>query len=166
MKGKSFVFADSASTSGYLFPRAHLINELELNNATLDNYFSNVAIAGPQESVFLSVLNGDADAGSIADITLATYLEKFKDHANIDKIKVFEKTDGIPRGATSYRPELPESLKEAIREAFLDVINVPELEQYRKDEKLGGGYIPSDDSKYAIIRQTAELLDLDLEKME
>ena len=99
LKGKSFVFADSASTSGYLFPRAHLINELELNNATLDNYFSNVAIAGPQESVFLSVLNGDADAGSIADITLATYLEKFKDHANIDKIKVFEKTDGIPRGA-------------------------------------------------------------------
>lgn len=165
LEGRSFVFADSGSTSGYLFPRAHIINQLGLTNDTVDNYFSNAAIAGPQEAVFVSVLNGDADAGAIADVLIDRFKETFKDHPNIDKIKVFEKTNPIPRGATSYRHDLPEDLKEAIRDAFLNVINVPELEQFLDDENMRGGYIPSDDNEFEIIRETARVLDLDLEEM-
>src|SRR5712692_11017858 len=63
LKNKRFAFVDPKSASGYVYPRAMLI-EKRINP---DNYFKETIFAGSHDKVIAAVLEGRVDAGAIYD---------------------------------------------------------------------------------------------------
>lgn len=160
LKGKSFLWADPTSASGHLFPKAHLVNKLGTPVDKIDSMFGEVAFSGNHEASVLAVLNGDADAAAVYDITYNMVIKENKDHPNIDKLVIFEKTNPIPLPPFTLRKDLPESLKKAVKEAFYNVANVPELKEYLEETGHGGGYVEISDDAYEVVRMTAEGLEM------
>ncbi|WP_373231442.1 phosphate/phosphite/phosphonate ABC transporter substrate-binding protein [Cohnella sp.] len=160
LKGKSFLWADPTSASGHLFPKAHLVNELGIPVDKVDGMFGEVAFSGNHEASVLAVLNGDADAAAVYDITYNMVINENKDHPNMDKLVIFEKTNPIPLPPFTVRKDLPESLKVAIKDAFYNVANVPELKAYLEDTGHAGGYVEIADDAYEVVRMTAAGLEM------
>jgi phosphonate transport system substrate-binding protein len=157
LKGKNIGWVDPTSTSGHLFPKAYLIEKMGLTYETVDDYFSNVIFTGGHEPSFLSVLNGDLDCAPITSNNYQRYLNAFKDHPDIGKIKVIDKTEPIPTSPFTYHADLPESLKEAVKEAFLSVEETPDGD--------GSIFIPVENSAYDVIRKTVTALGMDPEDL-
>lgn len=162
---KTFGWVDPASASGYLFPRAHLINELGLVNEELDSLFSGITFTGGHEASVLSVLNGDIEAAVISSGSGSRSIEAHSDHPNADRMKILGQTRDIPSSAYSYQKDLPEDLKVAISEAFFDIPNQPALADFLEEMGIHGGYVPNDDSNYDVIRDTASALNMSPEDL-
>lgn len=64
LKGKDFLFADPASTTGHLYPRATLMKLLGLKNEEIPEFFGNVSFSGGHDKSLLAIANGDADAAA------------------------------------------------------------------------------------------------------
>jgi phosphate/phosphite/phosphonate ABC transporter binding protein len=67
LRGKSFGLVDKATTAGYLFPLIYL---RERGVTRLEDYVASVSYTGSHDLLFLSVLNGELDAGAAKDLML------------------------------------------------------------------------------------------------
>ncbi|MFM1864193.1 MAG: phosphonate transporter substrate-binding protein [Pseudomonadota bacterium] len=126
-KGKSFVFADPNSTSGYLVPAAELI----ATYGPLENYFSEVRFSGGHEQSLVGVHNGDAAAG----VSWADGLGAWEDGYNsgafrrasdaglIDMNNLVEiwKSKLIPEGPMVLRSALPADVKDKVTQLTADL---------------------------------------------
>jgi phosphonate transport system substrate-binding protein len=126
-KGKSFVFADPNSTSGYLVPAAELI----ATYGPLENYFSEVRFSGGHEQSLVGVYNGDAAAG----VSWADGLGAWEDGYNsgafrrasdaglIDMNNLVEiwKSKLIPEGPMVLRSALPADVKDKVTQLTADL---------------------------------------------
>ncbi len=166
LEGKKVAFADPASTSGHLFPRALLVNELGISNDDIEDFFGETSFSGGHQASAVAVLNGDVDAAPISSGGGFRSLEgPLKDHPNIDKVKIFERTGDIPTTGYVLRGGLPEDLKGQIRGAFYDAVNHPDLLGDFLDEIGTAGYIHAFDEDYDIIRDTARAIDMSPEDL-
>jgi len=157
LKGKTYSFVDPASTSGNLIPRSFF----KKNNIDPEKDFKSTIYAGGHDAVALAVKNRKVDAGSMDDITFGNMMEKKL--ISEQNIKVIFRSDPIPGSPWAYRKDLPADLKTKIREAFLtmDKEDQAALSAYAgKVEK----YDAVSDSNYNVIRDTAKILNLDLNK--
>jgi phosphonate transport system substrate-binding protein len=155
--GRTFAFVDPASTSGNLIPRKMLLE----NNIDPDNDFSTVYYAGTHNAVQLAIANGNVDAGASSD----NVYQRMVDEGELDpetSIIIFE-SEPIPGSPIVVRGDLPEELKNAIQQAL---INMDEQTIHQVDG-WGGieRYQAVSDSDYDVIRETAEILGLDLGSM-
>ncbi|WP_054635024.1 phosphate/phosphite/phosphonate ABC transporter substrate-binding protein [Thalassobacillus sp. C254] len=98
LEGADFAWVDAASTSGHLFPKGHIINELGLSAEEVDNMFANTIFAGGHDTALLALLNGDVDAAGVGDFIVERISDTHGDHDNLDQVKVIAETDDIPRG--------------------------------------------------------------------
>ncbi|MQL53523.1 phosphonate ABC transporter substrate-binding protein [Desulfofundulus thermobenzoicus] len=158
LRGKDFVFVDPASTSGNLFPR------VMLKKAGIDpeKDFKSVTYAGGHDAVELAIKNKKVPAGADNDITYEKMVKEglISPEENI----IIAKSDPIPGSPIVYRKDLPEDLKQKIKQAFLNMHN-------EDPQALSGygeiiRYDEARDSDYNIIRETAKILNLDLKKMK
>ncbi|MCL6560141.1 MAG: phosphonate ABC transporter substrate-binding protein [Firmicutes bacterium] len=158
LRGKDFVFVDPASTSGNLFPR------VMLKKAGIDpeKDFKSVTYAGGHDAVELAIKNRKVPAGADNDITYEKMVKEglISPEENI----IIAKSDPIPGSPIAWRKDLPEDLKQKIKQAFLNMHN-------EDPQALSGygeiiRYDEARDSDYNIIRETAKILNLDLKKMK
>ena len=126
-KGKTFVFADPNSTSGYLVPGA----ELTAAYGPLDEYFSEVRFSGGHEQSIVAVANGDAEAG----VSWADGLGDWEDGYNsgafrkaadaglVDMNDIVEiwKSKLIPEGPMVVRNVLPQDVKDKVIQLTADL---------------------------------------------
>ena len=154
LEDKVFAWVDPASSSGYLFPRAHLVQETGIENDSLDAYFDQVIYSGGHDSSVRAVINGDVDAASVSD----SQIQKMEaaEYPGIETIKVVTETRPIPRSPEAVRSDLPQSLKTAITFAYVSFNDEPFLTDHNYNE----GFILVDDEAYDVVRDTAEALDL------
>jgi len=158
LKGKDFAFVDPASTSGNLFPRSLLSK----SGIDPEKDFKSVIYAGGHDAVELAVKNKKVQAGADNDITFGKMVDQklISPEENI----IIAKSDPIPGSPIVYKKSLPEDLKKKIKEAFLTM--------HQEDPAALSGYgeiIRYDearDSEYNVIRDTAKILNLDLNKMK
>lgn len=160
LKGKSFAFVDQASSSGYMYPKAKLVQDLDLDPALLENsdyFFSTVAFAGQHPAVATGVSMGDYDAGAVA----ASVLTQMSDAGALDlsTIKIIDQTETIPNPAYVIRGDLPEDLKNKIKEFFLNYDDEDYFEQIHGDKSIRFVDVTEDD--YKIIYDTLEVLGID-----
>jgi phosphonate transport system substrate-binding protein len=155
LKGKSLAFVDPASTSGYLFPKAALA---KIGIKEPERFFSQVVFAGAHDAAQLAVLNGRVQAGASNDRVMDNLLKRgaFKP----GDLRVILRSEDIPLGPVAYRRDLPESTRTAVRRSFLEMKNVTfgtlgELTHF----------VEVSDRTYDIIRETAQILNLDLKKI-
>jgi phosphonate transport system substrate-binding protein len=186
LKDKEFAFVDPASTSGYLIPSSNIVA------AGLDPEKDMKTIfAGSHPSAAIALWNDKVDGAATTETTLVNLAKEgqidycgFED-GTIGKDRTPEEIqavyDACPDGsivAIAYSApipntpfcvssSLPESLKQALKDALLDIKNQPELiaalgnwyTDPNIDQNLG---LPNLDAYYDPLREVATVLGLDL----
>lgn len=127
LKGKIVAMTDPASTSGDLIPKVQMGKHL---GTKISKYFSKTFYAGGHDAAALSVLENRADAAFVADVTLdwAVDAKRFgpKD------FRIIWKSSLLPLDPFAWRTDLPDDLKEKIKEAFLHLNKVDYGKAYLK----------------------------------
>lgn len=152
--GESVAFVDQGSTSGYGVP------SLQLFEAGIDPVEDiGGTFAGSHDNAVLAVYNGDASVGVSFNDARGNVVEQFPDVG--EEVVVFGWSNPIPNDGFAVAGDLPDDLKQAITDAFLDIAADEEgvallQELYNIDD-----LIPVDSSAYDVIRTLeAELGDL------
>lgn len=145
-EGRTFAFTDPNSTSGYLVPITHFLLDMEVQP---EAYFGQVIFSGTHEASILSVVNNNVDIAATNNLSLDQAIAKGV--ATREDFRTLWESETIPGSPMAYRAELPQSLKDAIREAFLSYDDPEGL------ERLGlNGYVEVDDATYNSIRDLNE----------
>jgi phosphonate transport system substrate-binding protein len=126
--------------------------------AEVDALFSSVSFSGGHDASILAVARGDADGAGISSSTLEKMIKSGA--LKESDIRVIKKSDPIPKDPVAYRSDLPQDLKDKIREFFLNFKN----EEFFKEMGING-YYPTDDSKFDVIRKVVKALNLTPEEL-
>jgi len=145
IKGKTWAFTDSHSTSGTLVPTV-MFSKKGINP---QKYFSKVIYSGGHEASILAVKAGKVDAASTNNLDFNRGLGK---HWNENDFNILWTSELIPGSPMTVRKDLPESFKKAVKDAFLSL----------KDEKILSnmkikGYADGNDAFYNPVRELIEL---------
>lgn len=157
--GKTVAFVDYSSTSGYLFPAAHLMTE------GLDLYedLTYVISGGHDRSVQL-LLNGDVDVAATFVDSRERYKEDFPEA--LESTRVLGYTQNIPNISVTVSSKLDDQTKKAIQQALLNIANTQEGSELLKELFNMYGFVEATDADYDVIRTTAKLLNIDLKNAE
>lgn len=154
LKGRTFAFVDPSSTSGHLFPKTGMIKAGLNPDRDLRAIF-----AGSHDASVIAMQNGKVDAAAVADALLDAAIARGMVKA--DEIRIVWKSDPIPGSPIVMRRDLPGPLKERLRAAFAGMHDIP----WSKGTVIKR-WVPATDADYAVVRDTAKLLNLDLKKMK
>jgi len=151
LKGKRFAFVDPKSASGYVYPRAVLIEK----GFDPDKFFKETVFAGGHDKVIASVLEGKVDAGAIYDGALAIAKGKgFK----TEELVTLASTDPIPHDAIVVKTDLDDATAQKIQKALIDLEKTDEGKAViAKSTKKLTGHILADDKTFDIVRRTAKI---------
>lgn len=158
LEGKDFLFVDPASTSGHIFPRVKVMEELDVTNDEVESIFNSVTFSGSHDASILAIVNGDADGAAVATDVMDTMIDQ--EVVSEDDFKIISQSDPIPRGPDAYRGNLPEDLKEQIREFYYDY----EDENFFEERGINGFY-PIEDDAYDVVRNAADALEMSPEEL-
>jgi phosphonate transport system substrate-binding protein len=145
IKGKTWAFTSSQSTSGTLVPT------VMFSKSGIDpqKYFSKVLYSGGHEASILSIKAGKIDAASVDRLEYNRGLGKaWKD----EDFNIIWTSDLIPGCPMAARGDLPESLKKALKEAFISYTDIEGLNKLKIK-----GYIEANDSMYDPVRDLIEV---------
>lgn len=142
-KGKTWAFTDPQSTSGTLVPTVHFSK----NGIDPQKYFSKVIYSGSHEASMLALKAGRVDVVSNNDLDFNRGLGR---HWEADEFNIVWKSDLIPGSPIAVRGDLPESLKMAIKGAFI-AYKVPEGSSLKMS-----GYTHANDETYNPTRELIE----------
>ena len=146
LKGKSLVFNDPKSTSGFLFPMV----ALKKAGIKMED-FSEVKHVTRHANSLLAVYNKHVDAGAISSTA--------KEKVNIDfsKIKILWKSEPIYRGPWIANKDLSDEQFYKIQSALLRISNYKDAEKIFKE--LGTkGFIKGLDRDYDNILEVRKLM--------
>ncbi len=150
LQGKRFAFVDPKSASGYVYPRAMLIEK----GFDPKSYFRETIFAGDHNKVIAAVLEGRTDAGAIYEGALAVA------RANgvpTENLLTLASTDPIPHDAIAVRTGLDEALARKIQTALVDM---DKSEAGRRvianSKKKLTGHVIAEDSLFDVVRRTAK----------
>lgn len=190
LKGKTLSFVDPASTSGYLIPSSDVQAAGIDPEKDLETVFS-----GSHPTSALALWSDKVDAAASTETTLINLAAEgqidycgFEDgNIGIDRtpeeiqavydacpdgsIVAIHYSAPIPNAPFSVKSDLPASLKQAIKDALLDIKNQPDLiaalgrwySDPNIEQNLG---LPHLDNYYDGLREVAKQLDLDLKSFE
>lgn len=155
VRGRPFGFGDQASTSSHLAPRAHLLRKGGLEG---DRDYKVVHL-GTHDAVARAVQAGQVPAGALSEQIFRTLVErKIIDASRVVRIDV---TPDIPNYPIVMQGNLAPQLKQAIRDAFLGIRDKDVLKSFRVE-----GFAPTTDKAYDVLRETAQILKMDLAKVK
>lgn len=151
LEGKRFAFVDPKSASGYVYPRAMLVEK----GVTPERYFKETIFAGGHDKVIAAVLEGRVDAGAIYDGALG--VEKTKG-VPTENLVTLASTDPIPHDAIAVRIGMDEALAKKIQAALVDL---DKSEAGRRvianSKKKLTGHVIAEDSLFDVVRRTAKI---------
>lgn len=144
LAGKSFAFVDKKSASGYVYPRAALLE----NGKDPATYFASTSFLGSHNKVIDAVLSGEVQAG-------ATYSDAFDAAGAMAAadLDIIFRTEPIPKDVIAAAPDVPDDVAKKLTKAFEDI---------REGVGAGGqamynarinGFVKSDDSNYDVVRK-------------
>lgn len=146
LRGKTFAFGDSHSTSGNLIPRHFLY----LHGITLFDLGSYENLKS-HDAVVKAVLKGKVDAGAVKDVVAQRYVK----HG----LRFLESSDPIPSVPIVVRPDAPEQLIREVKQALLAIdANDPATNATMKtwDPEFRYGFVEASLDDY---RQVIEIMD-------
>src|SRR5437899_2348630 len=151
LKAKRFAFVDPKSASGYVYPRAMLI-EKGINPET---FFKKTIFAGTHDKVIAAVLEGRVDAGAIYDGALGVAK---RSGVSVDGLLTIASSDPIPHDAIAVRIGMNEKLAQRIQ---LALINLDKSEAGRRviarSKKKLTGHVIAQDSLFDVVRRTEKI---------
>jgi phosphonate transport system substrate-binding protein len=159
--GKSVCFVDPASTSGFLFPSAGLLE------AGIDPESDDIKpiMAGGHDASVLALVDGQCE---IAFSTEGMATKQLIETGQLEKgaIKQIWESELIPSSPTALSASLPSELQEGIRDVYLNQVNVDALraagtcDESDEDGFCGlnnWGFVEVDDSVYDGVRAVCDV---------
>jgi len=143
----TFAFVDPKSTSGYLIPKAALL-EAGINP---DKDFKKIVFSGGHDAVEFAIKHDQVDAGADADVTYNRLLKEGKISAN-ENIVIW-KSKPLPVSPWVYRDDLPQDLKKKIKEAFYSMPS-----KYAMSYGNAVKFVPAKHKDYIEIEKAAKRL--------
>lgn len=168
LRGKTIAWVDPASSSGYVVPRASLVND----GIDPDTFFKKQVFAGGHDTVVLGVINGSVDAGATFTnektaetggwTMLSTSRPEFK-----SKIRAVYVSQQVPNDtfATTDKfarehPDVVNKITEAIKNLHLSSDGKKALyDLYRIDSM-----IPATSEEFEPLRKAASQIKVDVRK--
>jgi phosphate/phosphite/phosphonate ABC transporter binding protein len=151
LKGKRFAFVDPKSASGYVYPRAMLIEK----GFDPDKFFKETVFSGGHDKVILAVLEGKVEAGAIYDGALAIAKGK---GLKTEDLTTIASTDPIPHDAIVVRSDLDEVITKKIQKALIDLEKTEEGKKaIAQSKKKLTGHILAEDKTFDVVRRTAKI---------
>lgn len=147
LKGKKIAALSPNSASGYIYPVA------ELKDAGIDpTTQSTITTVNDIPSEITSVLNGQMDAAFVFQGARNVFASSFPDNDLFEDLRVLYLTEGnIPNDAIAVQPSMDETLKEEVKQVFL---NMTDDDEGAEAMAIWGhkGYQEAADSAYDTIR--------------
>jgi phosphate/phosphite/phosphonate ABC transporter binding protein len=151
LRGKRFAFVDPKSASGYVYPRAMLVEK----GINPDSFFQETIFAGDHMKVIAAVLDRRVDAGATYDNALG--IAKARGMPS-DNLVIMASTDPIPHDAIAVRIGLDGALAKKIQSAL---VNLDKTEAGRRvianSKKKLSGHVVAEDSTFDVVRRTAKI---------
>jgi phosphonate transport system substrate-binding protein len=157
LEGTNFAFVDPSSSSGYLYPKGTLVNELDLDTDQVEQsgyFFDNVLYSGSHDNSVVGVSMGDYEAAAVTNSAYGRMVEAGAVEDGL--IKEVGRTPDIPNPSYVMRGDLPEDFKEALKEAYYSFDDSEYFEAIHgnPDTRL----VEIDESYYAEALETLELI--------
>jgi phosphate/phosphite/phosphonate ABC transporter binding protein len=150
LAGKRFAFVDPKSASGYVYPRAMLLEK----GIRPETGFSEVIFSGDHNKVIADVLNRRADGGATYDGAIGIAKAA---GARTGDLAILASTDPIPHDAIAVRSGLDAMLVQKIQAALVDLERSGAGRGIIAGSKKGlTGFAIAADSLYDPVRRTAK----------
>ncbi len=158
--GRKVCFVDPGSTSGFLYPSAGLLAANIDPESGVKGIF-----AGGHDASAISVAKGDCEAGFAFDAMVDTELIEAGDIKAGD-LKVVWKSEIIAGSPAAVRTDLPASLVEAIKTAFVEKVNIDyavesgvcaAADDCSFSDEGNYGYVAVEDSYFDGVRKVCEI---------
>ncbi len=152
LRGKRFAFTAPGSASGYLFPRAFLLER----NEKAEDFFGEIVFAGDHLNAIKLLLDGKVDATA----TFSSFMRPARAmKLDVGNLRVLAVTGRIPHDAIVARPGLPPGVAGAIKEALAHLNTASE--EGRKVLTGGleiSGWVATRDAVYDPVREKLDLM--------
>ena len=151
LKGKRFAFVDPKSASGYVYPRAMLIEK----GFDPDKFFKEIVFSGGHDKVIDAVLDGKVEAGAIYDGALSIAKGK---GLKTEDLKTIASTDPIPHDAIVVKSDLDDETTRKIQKALIDLEKSEDGKKaIANSKKELTGHILAEDKTFDVVRRTAKI---------
>jgi phosphonate transport system substrate-binding protein len=153
LRGRTFAFGDSLSTTGNVIPRK-MLKERGIDPA---RDFKQILYAGAHDATVLAVFNGKVDAGATyanspdsEDTAWIRYLKKPED---IRKIRAIAFSEPIPADNLVISVDLDDGVAKKIEELFIELSRDPKGKKMLRDLYQIDGFVPASDKDYDSVRR-------------
>jgi phosphonate transport system substrate-binding protein len=153
LRGKSFAFGDSLSTTGNVVPRK-MFKERGIDPV---RDFKQILYSGGHDATVLAVLNGKVDAGATyansPDSKDTAWMRYLKNPEDVKKIRAIAFSEPIPADNLVISASLDEAIAKKIEETFMELSRDPEGKKMLRDLYQIDGFVPASDKDYDSVRQ-------------
>jgi phosphonate transport system substrate-binding protein len=153
LRGKTFAFGDSLSTTGHVFPRK-MFKEHGIDPV---RDFKQVLYSGGHDATVLAVLNGKVDAGATyansPDSQDTAWMRYLKDPDDVKKIHAIAFSEPIPADNLVINGSLDERLAKKIEKVFVDLSRDPEGKKMLRELYQIDGFVSATDKDYDSVRR-------------
>jgi len=153
LRGKSFAFGDSLSTTGNIIPR-RMFKERGIDPV---RDFKQVLYSGGHDATVLAVLNRKVDAGATyansPDSNDTAWMRYLKNSEDVKKIRAIAFSEPIPADNLVVSASLDEAIAKKIEVIFVELSRDPEGKKMLRDLYQIDGFVPATDKDYDSVRQ-------------
>src|SRR5262245_47778305 len=153
LRGKTFAFGDSLSTTGNVIPRK-MLKERGIDPV---RDFKQVLYSGGHDATVLAVLNGKVDAGATyansPDGNDTAWMRYLKDPEDVKKIHAIAFSEPIPADNLVVSGSLDETIVKKVEAAFAELSRDPEGKKMLRELYQIDGFVPAADKDYDSVRR-------------
>ena len=153
LRGKSFAFGDTLSTTGHVFPRK-MLKEWGID-PTRD--LKQILYSGGHDATVLAVLNGKVDAGATyansPDSMDTAWMRYLKDPADVKRIRAIAFSEPIPADNLVVSGGLDPKIVKKLEEVFVELSRDAKGKKMLRDLYQIDGFVPATDQDYDSVRK-------------
>jgi len=152
LRGKTFAFGDSLSTTGHVFPRK-MFKERGIDPV---RDFKQILYSGGHDATVLAVLNGKVDAGATyansPDSEDTAWMRYLKNPEDVKKIRAIAFSEPIPADNLVISGSLDDAVAKKIVAIFLELSRDPQGKKMLRDLYQIDGFVTATDKDYDSVR--------------
>jgi phosphonate transport system substrate-binding protein len=162
LRGKTFAFGDSLSTTGNVFPRK-MLKEKGIDPV---RDFKQILFSGGHDATVLAVLNRKVDAGATyansPDGKDTAWMRYLKNAEDVKQIRAIAFSEPIPADNLVISASLDEALAKKIEQIFLDLSRDPKGKKMLRDLYQIDGFVTATDKDYDSVREAFAIAGIQL----
>jgi phosphonate transport system substrate-binding protein len=153
LRGKTFAFGDSLSTTGYVVPR-QMFKQRGIDPV---RDFKQILYSGGHDATVLAVFHRKVDAGATyansPDSQDTAWMRYLKNSEEVKRIRAIAFSEPIPADNLVISANLDEAIARKIEETFIQLSRDPEGKKMLRDLYQIDGFVPASDKDYNSVRQ-------------